>query len=238
MTSPRSAADLVRRVIDALDGRVIGDVYCDEGGEAFWEERRLPVVEFGLRWGSELRRRLPRGGRSFYVGAGVAELPAMMVEEIELGRTVSASNLRGEECDALNRALSAHGLRLRVDHADALDCAVDVDHIGLVSVASDPETYPLVSGLTYGRLHPALVDVDAFAVERAHVQGLLRTVLERLTLPGLVTTTVEEVPWILAWAEARGVVACADDTMVETAIVGDPIGFLRIATGGAGGATC
>lgn len=219
----------VRQVIEALDGTTLGHVYCDDGGDAFWADRREPVIELGVRWASELTTRLPRGGHSIYVGAGVAELPAMIVEILDLDRTVTACNLRAEECDSINGALAKQELDLRLQHIDASAVTVDADHISLVSVLCDPETFPIVSDLTYGRLHPALVDAEAFVAERDRVRQLAHAVLNRLRLPGLVTTTIEEVPWVLEWAERAGVRAAGDDTMVETAIVGDPIGFLRVA---------
>lgn len=229
VTFPATAA-LVRQVVAALDGSAVGRIYCDEGGEAFWRARRQPLIDLGLQWAAELARRLPKGGQSLYVGAGVAELPAMLVEAVELRRDVVACTLRGEECEVVNSALTAIKAPLRLRHVDARLCAAAADHVSLVSVLSDPETFPVVSGLTYGRLHPALVDHSAFAAEGEQVRGLLRAVLDGLRRPGWITTTVEEVPWLLAWAESAGVVASADDTMVDTAIVGDPIGFLRVSS--------
>lgn len=230
MTPSRAAVALVRRVVAALDGRVVGDVYCDYGGAEFWRDRQGPVVDLGLRWAEALCCRLPAAGRSLYVGAGVAELPAMIVESVDLQRAVVACNLRDAECDAINRALAAQGLDLRVGAVDAATSEVTVDHVSLVSVVSDPETFPTLSGLTYGRLHPALVDSAQFAAESQRARALVQAVLGRLSPPGLVTTTVEEVPWVLAWAETSGVVAHADEAMLDTAIVGDPIGFLRVAS--------
>lgn len=221
-------ADLLRRVVDALDAEAIGRIYCDEGGEAFWRDRKGPAIELGLRWARAARTRLRPGGRSLFVGAGVAELAAMLVERLELGREVMATNLRVEECDLLNEALGQHGAPLRLQCVDAASVEGTFDHVCLVSVLSDPETFPAVSGLTYGRLHPASLDLGGLAGECARVRGLVDSVLGRLESPGIVTTTVEEVPWILEWAEGRGVAVAADDTIVETAIVGDAIGFLGL----------
>jgi len=223
-----AAVAAIEAVFAALDWRTLGRVYCDHGGDAFWEDRRRPAIDLGLRWAREAGRRLRRGGTSVYAGAGVAELPVMIHEALDLGRTVLAANLRERECAVLDRALAACGLPLRVVHGDARTIEAPRDHVALVSVLSDPETWPTLSGLGYGRLHPALVEPARLQREQEEARALVAGLLDRLTLPGLVTTTVEEVPWVLAWADARGVDARADDTMVDTAIVGDPIGFLRL----------
>src|SRR5690606_32090939 len=94
--------ELLKRLFDALDWAALGEIYCDEGGEAFWREHRRPARIAGLGWADALASRLPPGGRSLYVGAGVAELPAMIAERRELGRTVVATNLRARECEVLD----------------------------------------------------------------------------------------------------------------------------------------
>src|SRR5438309_8501751 len=87
-----------------LDYAELGPIYCDEGGDAFWEERRGPCQELGIKLAAVLRDRLRPGGRSLYVGAGVAELPPLVMETAELRRTVAAYTLRADEAAVLNRA--------------------------------------------------------------------------------------------------------------------------------------
>ena len=67
-----------------------------------------------------------------------------------------------------------------------------------------------------------------FEAERNRLRALVGTLLDGLRRPGLVTTTFEEVPWLLDAATTRGLTVDADDAALETAIVGDPIGFLRV----------
>ncbi len=229
MTPTQGTLSTIRRVLDALDLVALGRVYCDYGGDEFWADRRGPVLDLGVVWAAELSRHLRRGGTSLYVGAGVAEIPAMLVEALDLGREVVACNLRSEECAIVNAALKANGLLMRIVDEDAGTIVGGFDHVSLVSVLCDPQTYPLVSEVTYGRVHPVHVDAAAFATEQAAINQLVAKVLARLHVPGLVTTTVEEVPWILAWAEQQGIEVIADDNMLETAVVGDPIGFLQLA---------
>lgn len=219
----------IRRTIDALDFVALGQVYCDHGGDAFWADRRAPLLELGIAWAEETARRVRRQGSSLYVGAGVAEIPAMLVEVLDLDRTVVACNLRAQECAVVNRAFTGLGIPLQLVGEDARNVTGSFDHVSLVSVLCDPETFPYVSDVTYGRLHPVHLDAAAFAAEQGQATALVDAVLARLQLPGLVTTTVEEVPWVMAWAERAAIKVTADDTMLETAVVGDPIGFLQLA---------
>jgi len=211
----------------------IGEIYCDYGGREFWQHRREVVLELGIAWAEALVSRLEPSGRSFYVGAGVAELAAMITEARALGSRLSVVNLRERECVELNRALRVVGVaeeEILVEARDASELAVEreYDHLGLVSVLDDPELYPEVSDLTYGRMPPALLDLEAFAIERGKIHALVDAVLGGLSLPGLVTTSFEEVPWIMNWAGRAQVQVDADDVSLETAVVGDSIGFMRL----------
>ena len=215
----------------ALDYDRLGPIYCDEGGAAFWEAHREPALRLGIEWARALASRLTHG-TSLYVGAGVAELPALVVEVVDLERTVRVCTLNGEECDVLNEALRESGLRDRIafECRDAAEIAATIsfDHLSLVSVLNDPKLFPIVSGLSYGRLAPVSLDVPQFEAERERLRGLAGALLEALRRPGLVTTTFEEVSWLLDAASTLGLTIEAEDDAIETAIVGDPIGFLRV----------
>ncbi len=223
--------ELSIQVLEALDFSALGEIYCDYGGEAFWESRYETVIELGASWAEALRARLGRGGRSLYVGAGVAELSALLTEAYTLEREVVVANLREAECQLLNAALLEVGLdRVSFEAIDAV-AAVSrgpFDHISVVSVLCDPEEYPVTSGVTYGRIPPVLLDLDAFSTERDRLVETVAAVLGAMRLPGMVTTTVEELSWIMHWAAAQGVTVEVDDETVETAVVGDPIGFVRL----------
>lgn len=231
MPSPETAA-AIESLLNGLDYAALAPIYCDSGGKAFWDEHRGPVLELGLRWARAAAQRLAPGGRSLYVGAGVAELPVMLVEVLDLARHCTATNLRSDECEIVGRALRAAqlGARLRLQCIDAADAAAEgaYDHAAVVNVLDDPETFPVVSELTYGRLPPCRLDTAAFERERAAVRSLVAAVCGGLTLPAIVTTTFEEAPWILERAGELGWRAEADETMVPSALVGDPIGFLRL----------
>lgn len=234
MSDPTSIDPCLQEILTALDPAAIGAIYCDEGG-VDWFEHTAPLVRsHGARWAEALSSRLSPGGASLYVGAGLAELPAMLHERRALQRRVRACTLRGAEADLLNQALSRAGVgaeELCFTHEDGLAAAQhpeSFDHLALVSVLDDPEEYPQLSAVTYGRIHPEALDLERFAEERERVRGLVAGLLPRLELPGILTTTVEEVAWVLAEASRLQLRARADDELVETAVVGDAVGFLRL----------
>lgn len=233
----RSTRTCIERVFDALPADVIGEIYCDEGGVVFFETMRSRIVEDGAVWAEALAARLGRleGPKaSLYVGAGIAELPVLLVEALDLERRLIATNLRAEECDCLNRTLRRIGVdrrRLELvarDPREAVPADFAATHVSIVSVLTDPETWPSASAITYGRLPPVLLDTKAFERERKAIRALVDASLARLALPGLVTTTGEETPWILDWAVPRGIDVEVDDLELRAAVVGDPIGFLRL----------
>ncbi len=218
--------DAIIQVFNTLDYSALGAVYCDEGGEAFWEERRGPAQELGIQLAEVLLSRLRPKGRSLYVGAGVAEIPALIMETLELGREVHAYNLRTAEVTVLNHA--CRGLPFSFHAADARTAQDTVDHLCIVSVLNDPECFPQVGALSSGRANPVTFDPDVFTMERSAVTALAAACLEKLDRPGLVTTSVEEIPWITHWCERQGFGCIVEDEDYPTAIVGDPICLIRL----------
>src|SRR5437667_2317720 len=180
------------RIFDPLDYHALGAIYCDEGGDAFWEERRGPCQELGIKLAAVLRDRLRPGGRSLYVGAGVAELPPLVMETAELHRMVAAYNLRADEAAVLNRACAA--LPFEFQAKDAREAEGPFDHLWIVSVLNDPECFPELGALSSGRANPVTFDPTAFTVERQAVLALAAGCLEKVAHPALVTTSVEEIP--------------------------------------------
>lgn len=238
MTAPREWHEverLTRRVFEAADWRALGEVYFHEDGERHWADRRKLVVELGVQLARRLALQVPRGGASLWVGAGVAELPVLLAEATVLGREVLAANLIQGECDLLNAALaaSAPGVPLRYEVGAAEELAGDrsFDHLGCISVFTDPERWPCLSGVSYGRLPPVQLDVDAFVAERDAARALTASVFDRLARPGCITTSAEEVSWFLEQCEARGLEVDPSEDLIETAVVGDPVGFLRVSGG-------
>jgi len=218
--------EAIAHVFDSLDYAALGPIYCDEGGNAFWEERRGPCQELGLKLAALLRDRLRPGGRSLYVGAGVAELPLLVMETTELHRTVAAYNLRAAEVAVLNGACA--GLPFEVQAQDAREAKGPFDHLWIVSVLNDPECFPELGALSSGRANPVTFEPDSFTAERQAVLALAADCLEKIARPTLVTTSVEEIPWITDWCERHDVACVVEDEDYPTAIVQDPICFIRL----------
>jgi len=218
----RETAAIFRR----LDYAALADIYCDEGGKAFWRAMRGPCRRLGLRIASALRGRLRRGGHSLYVGAGVAEIPALMMERLDLGREVLACNLRRKEVSLLRRACGPVSACFRA--MDAAGAPGRFDHLWMVSVLNDPEEFPELSALSYGRADPSRFQVRKFAAQRRAVRRLADRCLRKLSLPALVTTSIEEVVWVEEWCARRGVSCRVEKKTYPSALVGDPVCFIHL----------
>ncbi len=216
----------IRRIFDTLDYSTLGRVYCDEGGDAFWNAKRGPCQRLGIELAEALMARLKPGGRSLYVGAGVVELPMLVMETLELRREVTAYNLRADEVAVLNRACK--GLPFEFAAADAGTAPGVFDHLWIVSVLNDPERFPDLAALSYGRADPVTFDPKKFSAERRVVRALADRCLRKMRLPALVTTSVEELVWIAEWCHRRGIPYRVGNERYPTATVGDPVCFVRI----------
>jgi len=214
-------------VFAQLNYPALGKVYCDEGGDAFWQNRKGPCQILGMRIATQLKNRLPREGRSLYVGAGVPELPMLISETTELDRSIEIYNLRQDEVAILNKACADLPFEFRA--SSALRARGRFDHIWLLSVLNDPECYPETSTLSYGHATAVNFDTNTFKKERRTLIRLVNSCLSKLNLPGLVTTSVEEIPWITAWCLEKGVPFRIENKTYPTAIVGDPLCFIHLA---------
>ncbi len=217
----------ISQFYQALDYKELGPIYCDEGGDEFWEDRRGPCQKMGSAIAKALKVRLPPLGRSLYVGAGVPEIPPLLMEHLELNRTVCPYNLRQGEVDILNQARGKSGLSF---YAGSAESAIDrFDHLWIVSVLNDPEEFPNLSVLfSYGRADPLAFDTAAFSTERETGIRLFSNCMAKLTKPGWVTTSVEELPWVEHWCNLHQQPYCIDEATYPTALVGDPVCFIRI----------
>lgn len=220
---------LIVHTFERLNYEKLANVYCDEGGDAFWNDRREPCRRLGIALAEVLLNRLPTGGRSLYVGAGVAELPLLLMEALDCGRTFDAFNLRMEEAEVLNQACK--GVPVRISGHDARSARGMFDHLWIVSVLNDPEQYPEVAALSYGRANPVTFDVTAFADQRTRGLALVDACLRKLTLPALVSTSVEEIPWITDWCERNTIECSVEEDDFPTAIVEDPVCFITLGRG-------
>lgn len=223
---------VAKKVFDAIDWAKLGEIYFHEDGERQWQERRKLVIELGGQLARRLALHVKPEGMSLWAGAGVAELPVMLAEVLLLDRTVVAANLLEEECDVLNAALAtaAPQAALHYEAGDAREVAGDqaFDHLGCISVFTDPETWPALSGVAYGRLHPVQLDLEQFAAEREQARELASGLFALLNPNSCITTTAEEVPWFVDLAVTQEREIEPTDDLIETAVVGDPVGFLLL----------
>jgi hypothetical protein len=217
---------VIKEVFAKLDYAILGDVYCEEGGEAFWKTHRKKCQTMGIRIGEALKQRLPQKGKSLYVGAGVAELPLLVTETLDMNRTVEAYNLREPEVRILNQA--CHDLPFAIHTTRAQTTHGTFDHLWVASVLNDPECFPETSALSYGRADPVKFDPMAFQRERTRIQELLDACLPKLSGPGLLSTTVEEVTWMMDWFTRNRIPFHVEEQLYPTAIVGDPLSFIRL----------
>lgn len=222
----RSTNAAIAAVFERLNYTALGRVYCYEGGDEFWRAKRKPCRRLGMKVAQALLPQLPRGGRSLYVGAGVAELPAMVAEALESRRLVEPYNLRRAEVAVLNRACRSLPVKFRA--RDAASAKGPVDHLWLVSVLNDPERFPHLAPLSYGRADPVTFNPIGFQRERRIVQSIVNRCMPKLTVPGLVTTSTEEVVWIADWCHRKGVPYRVERKQFPTALVGDPICFIQV----------
>jgi hypothetical protein len=216
----------IREVFDRLDYKKLGRVYCYEGGDEFWRAKRGPCRRLGAKVAEALVRKLPHGGRSLYIGAGVAELPMLLTEAIDLERHVEPYNLRRSEVTTLNR--TCRSLPVRFKAQDASSALGLFDHLWIVSVLNDPERFPHVAPLSYGRADPVTFNPVRFLEERRLVQTIVDRCMPKLRLPGLVTTSTEEVVWIADWCHRHKVPYRVERKQYPTALVGDPICFIKV----------
>lgn len=220
------ALHAITNVFGHLDYKRLESVYCYEGGDEFWRAKREPCHRLGVKVAEALVPKLPRGGRSLYIGAGVAELPVLIAEAIDRERCVEPYNLRRSEVMVLNQA--CRDLPIRFLARDAASAKGRFDHLWIVSVLNDPERFPHLSPLSYGQADPVSFDPMAFQQERKIVKAIVDRCMPKLTIPGLVTTSTEEVVWIADWCHRHNIPYLVEHKQYPTALVGDPICFIKI----------
>lgn len=221
---PTTAA--IADIFSRLDYSTLGPVYCYEGGDEFWQAKRQPCERLGKRIARALAEHLAPHGRSLYVGAGVAELPPLLMESLDLQREVEPYNLRRTEVAAINRACQSLPVRFR--SLDAAKAKGRFDHLWMVSVLNDPERFPHLAPLSYGTADPVTFDPHQFERQRRIVRSIVDRVMPKLRLPGLVTTSTEEVVWIADWCHRKSIPYRVEREQFPTALVGDPVCFMRI----------
>jgi hypothetical protein len=233
----RFAAALVE-LFGELDWRALGEHYCHEGGDGFFDaQARENLLDAELGFASDVAEALAPPtksasagtGRSLYVGAAVSELGPILCETLVLGRRVAAFSLDNAETRELNRALDAVAGRLghelfRIDTTEVTSVAPPCDHLWIVSVLNDPESFPALHDELYERGGTELaVGGGNRAAELAGARRLLDHVLGALVTPARVTCSDEELPLVREAAAATGLVLDQGSRARLSPVVGDPV---------------
>ncbi|MGB0910936.1 MAG: hypothetical protein ACPGYT_11285, partial [Nitrospirales bacterium] len=69
----------IKQIYKELDYVALAPIYCDEGGEEFWKAHRGLCERLGEKLAGHLKTQLSLKGKSLYVGAGVAEIPCLLM---------------------------------------------------------------------------------------------------------------------------------------------------------------
>ena len=227
--------------IDAeLDWPGLGTHYCEGEATGFFDSEAIENLrDAGLRLASDLAAALadlPASGprRSLYLGAGVFELAPILCEVLVLERRVDAYTLESDERREIARVLRQVGkrfsLRLPALHSEALPRVSQptFDHVWIVSVLTDPEAFPALHDQLYERRGTPLATARGYLPrERGRALALIERALSGLTLPGIVTTTDEELPLVQEVVEGRGWRIEVPDRARLSGIVGDPVRHCR-----------
>lgn len=230
-----------------LDWPLLGRSACEGDGSGFFDaELRERTFDTGMRLAEDVARALGGArGRSLYLGAEIAELPLILAEHLVLGRRVEWLNLEGEPTTELRRAIQAVSARLAVELpeprvAELRDLEPEsCDHLWMVSVLTDPESFPALHDALYERTGgPLATGRGELSDDRRRAEALVEELLDRATARCVLSTSDEERSVIEPLVARRGWTLEFARGGRVTAIVGDRvrIGTLtRRGRGGSGG---
>jgi hypothetical protein len=236
-SKPEDFAVALGALEQELDWELLGRFQCSEGGESFFSPEQIEAQrEAGLRIAGGLGELLmadPSGvQRSLYVGAAVGELIPILMEHFVLGREVQWINLANEETTELNRALAAvelQGVSMPRVSTDSLESVEGpFDHAWLVSVLNDPDAFPALHDELYGRSGELATGRGSLTEDLAAANALTDTLLAKLSPKALLSTTDEELPILRPRLASGGWSMKATTDAILTAVVGDPLRFLRL----------
>jgi hypothetical protein len=234
----RTFAAALASLDDELDWSGLGAAYCEGDARDFFDgPRRAALVEVGLQLADDVSAGLPGAGpgRSLYLGAAVAELVPILAERLVLGREVLWSNRPGPELDELRRALVAVGGRLGLELPRPSSAALvelppgACDHLWMVSVLSDPDSFPALHDALYERAGTALgTGRGDPAAERRRAEVLVAQLLDRGASACVLTTTDEELQLVRPLARTRGWALEVPARGRRSALVGDVVRVCRL----------
>ncbi|MEZ5979529.1 MAG: hypothetical protein R3F34_15120 [Planctomycetota bacterium] len=225
MKGVEAFASALGATFQALDWAALGASYCEGDATDFFGVERIEALrDAGLHFASDVGERLPAGGRSTYVGAGVAELAPILLEHVALGRDVRVHTRDEVECALLDAALERAEQVCRFGLPRWTLAPIDEDrrhdHLWLVSVLTDPVAFPALHDTLYERGRPSRATVLR---ERGVAAELLDRAFAGLDVPGLVHTSGEELELVGEAAERRGLRLVVPDVGRLSPLVGDAV---------------
>lgn len=184
-----------------LDWELLGHSYCEGDGSDFFDaELRANILDTGMRFAEDIGSALENTrGRSLYLGAEIAELPLILAEHLVLGRRVEWRNIDCAQTRELVRAIVAVGARLALElpqpsteGLEAIEPA-SCDHLWMVSVLTDPDSFPALHDLLYERARgPLATGRGSLVEERRRAEALVEQWLDRAAARCVLSTSDEE----------------------------------------------
>jgi hypothetical protein len=225
-------------LVTELDWELLGRSYCEGDGSGFFDEGlQKRILDTGMRFANDVGRALGDvRGRSLYLGAEIAELPLILAEHLVLSRRIEWLNIECAQTTELARAIRSVSGRLgvelplpRVGELSGIEPG-SCDHLWMVSVLTDPDSFPALHDLLYERSSgPLATGRGSLADERPRAQALVEEWLERAAPRCVLCTTDEERSVVEPLVARRGWALEFPEGGRLSAIVGDRvrIGTLR-----------
>lgn len=215
-----------------LDWALLGRCACEGDGSDFYDRAlRERILDTGLRFAEDVGRALEeRPGRSLYLGAEIAELPVILAEHLVLGRRIEWLNIECAQTTELARALRAVGERLGLDLPVPRARAIEelepgsCDHLWMVSVLTDPDSFPALHDALYERKEgPLATGRGSLADDRRRAEALVEALLDRAAPRCVLSTSDEELCLIQPLVARRGWRLELPDGGRLSSIVGDRV---------------
>lgn len=217
-------------LLGELDWELLEGEYCEGEADGFFGAEAVDALsDASLKFAGDLLERLEPGGKSLYLGPGVAELGLLLAESILLERQVWALRLDDPETRELNRALAKVEAdvpggsrtlpRLKTRSLDELSVP-DCDHLWFVSVATDPVAFPALHALAYGTKKPKRKAMES---DRETALTLMEDALTRTSPRAQVHTSEEERELLEAAVENLGRAVDWELTGRLSPVVGDVV---------------
>jgi hypothetical protein len=215
-----------------LDWELLGLGYCEGDGSEFFDAAlREKILDTGVHFAEDVAGALGGAhGRSLYLGAEIAELPLILAEHLVMGRRVEWLNLAGPHTAEITRAIRAVSTRLSVElpvptsrmlsDIEPASC----DHLWMVSVLTDPDSFPALHDALYERTgSPLATGRGSLDDDRVRAEALVEALLDRATARCVLSTTDEERTLIEPAVVRRGWELALAPGGRLTAIVGDRV---------------